>query len=114
MRRVNFAPLLLSVVLLTACATGAAHDAKYASGVALQELGKQFLAAGQLYDQAILADAITEEEYQVWVDFIPKFQGAYRQAYMAWLAGTEGTDEQISALRIQLEIIALKLVKDKR
>lgn len=77
---------------------------------ALNDLGRQFVATGSLYDNALQANAITVEEYHKWAVFASKFQEAYKQAYTSWLVGGEGTADQIRALRDQLEIMVLKIL----
>lgn len=111
MRRVSLAPLALVALLLVGCA--GLGGAQYPIGQAINDLGRQFLATGELYDQAFTEGLITSEEYHAWAVFSAEFQTAYKQAYTAWLVGGEGTEDQIRALRTQLEIMALRLLKDR-
>lgn len=104
MRRTASA-LGVTLALLLALGCASVHRT---AGLALRELGTQFIETAALYDRALTTGAITRAEYDRFVVFAREFQRGYESAYVAWIAGTDPTDSLL-ALKNELILWALRL-----
>jgi len=89
-----FLALLLLMSLLQGCATLVTDPAKEAAkqseslvlkmGQELDQVGRDFITVGKLYDQAYQSKSITPEKYKIWSRAVPGFQKTHKDAYIFW------------------------------
>jgi hypothetical protein len=98
--------VLVCLLLLTACAP----MTPVVTGEILYDVGQQFLATAQFYDQAYKAKAITHEEYQAFAEWAVTYQTTYDTIYKLWLreGNTAAVREALLQLKNELLIYALK------